>query len=77
MRFTRGLVLPIVPLFNWLEIMKEFGKPIIIYLSKTDLLAEEKFKSFAKKNKAFDNAEDLKQEIIKMIPKKEVGQKEE
>ena len=47
--------------------LKKSRKPIIIYLSKTDILEEEKIVDFKKKFRtAMDNIDDLKEEIKKV-----------
>ncbi|HIH39669.1 TPA: hypothetical protein HA219_03040, partial [Candidatus Woesearchaeota archaeon] len=47
--------------------LKKSRKPIIIYLSKTDILEREKADEFKKKFKAaIDNLDDLKEEIKKV-----------
>jgi nucleolar GTP-binding protein len=43
-----------------LKRIKEFGKPVIVYLSKTDILPKEKFEEFAKKYNAITSIEELK-----------------
>jgi len=53
-----------------LEIVKQFRKPIIIYLSKTDILDENIIKNFVKeenKENILTHLEDLKKEITKLI----------
>lgn len=43
--------------------IKEFGKPVIVYLSKTDMMNEKEYQEFAQKNKALTDAEKLKKLI--------------
>jgi nucleolar GTP-binding protein len=48
--------------------IKNFKKPILIYLSKTDIIDKETINNFFKKHKkAFVNSNKLKQEILKKI----------
>jgi nucleolar GTP-binding protein len=48
------------------EQLKKTKKPMLVYLSKTDLLAEDKISEFKKKYKAFTNTDDLKKAIEKI-----------
>ena len=45
------------------EKVKAFGKPVIIYLSKTDILDKEKVAAFSKKYKVVSDAKALKKEL--------------
>ncbi|MBN2459807.1 50S ribosome-binding GTPase [Candidatus Woesearchaeota archaeon] len=47
--------------------IKSFDKPIIIYISKTDLLGQNEFTTFANEYKAITSIEELKREIGKRI----------
>lgn len=52
------------------ESLKRFKKPMIIYLSKTDILEEKQVEAFRKKHKnLFTDAEEIKEEIIKISEK--------
>lgn len=44
--------------------IKEFGKPVIIYLSKTDILDKKKIDDFKKKYDIIDNVDELKKKLI-------------
>ncbi|HME86858.1 MAG TPA: GTPase, partial [Candidatus Nanoarchaeia archaeon] len=48
------------------ELMKKTRKPLIVYLSKTDILKESQYKDFAKKYKAITNVADLKTALEKL-----------
>jgi len=50
-----------------LELFKQFRKPILLYLSKTDLLEKDEINKFSKEHEAIISTEDLKKEIIKKI----------
>ncbi len=50
-----------------LKRIKEFKKPIVIYLSKTDILKKEQIENFRKKYKVITDAEELKK-IISQFP---------
>jgi nucleolar GTP-binding protein len=45
------------------ERLKELNKPIIIYLSKTDIIDKKKIDNFKKKYKVIDNINDLKKKL--------------
>ena len=50
-----------------LEMIKQFRKPIIVYLSKTDILEQKQIKEFSEKQEIITSIEELKKEIIKSI----------
>jgi nucleolar GTP-binding protein len=50
-----------------LELMKQFRKPIIVYLSKTDLLEQDAIKIFLEGQDAITIIDELKREITKRI----------
>ena len=60
---------PIEDQIELYEKIKEFKKPIMIYLSKTDVLPKEKIKEFSKKYKVIIDSEKLKKELKKNIDK--------
>lgn len=47
-----------------LDKIKELGKPVIIYLSKTDILDRKKVDEFRKRYNSFIDADELKKEIL-------------
>lgn len=44
--------------------IKEFGKPVLVYLSKTDILDKEKIKEFSEGHEVIADAEELKKKLI-------------
>ena len=55
-------IYPIEDQLKLLDVVKEFKKPVIIYLSKTDILDE--YKEFAQKHNAFTSIEELKKKLL-------------
>lgn len=51
------------------ETMKDYRKPVLIYLSKTDILDKEVVDKFRKKYKAITNTDDVKEEILRLVKK--------
>lgn len=58
---------PLEDQIKLLEIFKGFRTPVIIYLSKTDILDEEVISKFSEKQEAITSIEELKKEIAKRI----------
>jgi nucleolar GTP-binding protein len=55
---------PIKDQIRLYERLKELNKPIIIYLSKTDIIDKKKIDEFKKKYKVIDNINELKKKLI-------------
>jgi GTP1/Obg family GTP-binding protein len=69
---------PIAEQEKLFEKIKETGKPVLVYLSKTDILEEDKVKEFRKGYKnAFVDANKLKEDIIKRMPEEETEEEKE
>ncbi len=51
------------------ETMKQYHKPVLSYLSKTDILEKEVVDRFRKKHKAISNIECVKEEILRLVKK--------
>jgi nucleolar GTP-binding protein len=58
---------PLVDQKKLLEKFKNFDKPILIYISKTDLLGQSEFTTFANEYKTLTSIEELRKEIDKSI----------
>jgi len=47
--------------------LKKFKKPLLVYISKTDVIDEEKYKELRKEYNAFIDAKKLKEKLIKFL----------
>jgi len=47
--------------------LKEMKKPVLVYISKTDILEEEQYKELAKKYKAITDIKELKEKLLKFL----------